>query len=1012
MIFKEKIAMSNLKRLLALAFAVLMIVGCLPASAKTFTDTEGLTEEENYAIGLLSDLSIILGKGDGSFGSEDSVNRKEMAIFASRLQTGEAFGDSYGENVTPFADVITDFEAILYAHNMGIVVGDESGLFRPNEAVRYQDVLTMIVRSLGYKGAEMDMGYPYSYVVKAKELGISEGVELSLTESVKRKQVALLLSNALFAEKENGESVADELFGIDTYVVTAAYGENLTGVDAHLAGGSRVVVQPLNSDGTINDMYYHIPAAEFKKAGLVATPGASFVISSMDNLETVKSITACPSVKLSNEGEEIFLTPNGKVEISRTDYKAVHRYSQVYNTQGTQSGEKEIIVYNQRGKSTIIAYDWFKTNRDKIAYLVIDSVGNIYGRDGEILVYYFAEDKDDPYKAYDEAINDFVDVTEQYIWDNAALSDTPHYDKIASLRTDAFGNILDADGYVIAYYMPGLNGGNYDWPYFGYDKATGTYYPVDEDSVWGKAEQYQDNTTHYYVWTGDEIDPATGKLKNPDSSFVLSNKNEYYTAIAYDDDFDGDYDRVFYSYSSAPMGSFTYVEGLVSAVSNNQMTIAGTQYRYSEYVQPDTYNKYIGMNVKATLCDGEIYSIGGCSSTWVIFEDYTALTKSGYAVANAFAGSSELRPIVVASVDGYFFMKNNLSFFTDTETNSIDGIYDKLKTGELYTATKDYYGYYHISTDSVRGQYIDGEWVNTTTIKFKNGISTSATLPTGTNYRFEADSNREFIIFNPETKSFITGEGFPSDGSTLEFAARKGVVGSTGVSLAYNNCVHFLGSGLVYFSDARFNGAIDSKTTNKTEINSTDVVYVSASAAANYSVDQNVTGLTGPGETIVGFRYVYKDSVLSLVSGDYVTVCTEGIFNYRLEVGFYYVINGVIDRKITDFEDDPDCPIALGRLEKMDIDTLRLVEVSASGTEGEVYEEELIKGRLYALNPNLDTLIQGGAWNFLSTFCRSNGLPVGPVNVFYAKSTLYTSSPVMIALPENRNDIWDKWGGK
>ena len=143
--------MRNLKRFLALALTMLMVIGSFSLSAKSFPDTAEMTADQINALDILSDLSIFLGKEDGTFGGAEEINRKEMAILASRIQTGEKFGTSYGENVTPFADVVSDFEAILYASNMGIVIGDENGNFNPDAKVMYQDVLTMIVRTLGYK---------------------------------------------------------------------------------------------------------------------------------------------------------------------------------------------------------------------------------------------------------------------------------------------------------------------------------------------------------------------------------------------------------------------------------------------------------------------------------------------------------------------------------------------------------------------------------------------------------------------------------------------------------------------------------------------------------------------------------------------------------------------------------------------------------------------------------------------------------------------------------------------
>lgn len=1018
--------MGNLKRFFALAFAVLMIAGSIPTFAKTFSDADELADDEAVAIGMLSDLSIIIGKADGSFGGEDEVTREEMAILAARVQTGESFKNSYGENVTPFADVDANFEAILYASNMGIITGDDKGNFNPYDNVTYQDAIAMIVRTLGYKGIEMDAEYPYSYIVKARDLGITKTVALPNTSFVKRKDVALLLYNALFVTKADGTTAARDAFGIDTYVVTAANNYNLTGVKAYLAGGKRVVVQPLNADGTINDMYYHLPTAAFKERGLVPVLGASYRIASTDNLETVKAITPCPTLKLSHNGNQLFLSANGNVNISDesgkgVNYIAVERYTKVYNTQGTQSGKKEIIVYNQKGVTlnaerpdkVIIAREWFKTNHDKVDLLRVDEKGNLIGKNGEIIAYYRSNDKENPYQSYNEETKEYTPVTEEFIWENVSLinDNTSHHDQISSLRTDAFGNILDSEGYIIAYYMPGLDHFSVEWPYFGYDEATDTYYPVDESYVWTEAGQIQDNSTRYIIWTKDEIDPSNGLLADPDSSRTLSNKNSYYSAVAYDDDFDGDYDRLFYSFESAPVnGKRTSVSGLVTSVDEGGMTIAGQKYGYYYPQNANGFRTYIGKNVKATLIDEKVYSIGGCSSTWIIFEDYTGVTRNGYVTAYAFSGSSEIKPIAIASIDGAFFMHTNYMLPTSTDVNNFETFYDRLQTGKLYTAVKDYYGYYHISTEDARGETVEGEWANETTIKFKNGISSEFNIPSGSKQRLQ--SKKEYIFYDPDSKTFMAGKGFPADGSTIKFASLKSVAEDGKMTLVINDCVHIKGD-VIYFSDAKFNGTINSEVKKVTQENSTDVVYLSANAAEQYSIDQKAPN---NGETIVGFRYVYSEKAFSLISGEYVSICTGGIYNYRLEEGFYVIHNGVVDRKIVDFAESG-CPIASGTLEIMDIDNFRLVETAGStgGSTDKVYEEELIKCRLYPLGTSKGNLVSGGSWSTLSSFRSSKGISSGtPVRVFYAKATMTTSSPLMIAITDSTGEglaRWNLWGG-
>ena len=1040
--------MRNLKRFLALALTMLMVIGSFSISAKSFADTADMTADQINALDVLSDLSIFIGKEDGTFGGAEEINRKEMAILASRIQTGEKFGASYGENVTPFADVVSDFEAILYASNMGIVIGFEDGTFRPDDKVIYQDVLTMIVRTLGYNGAAMDAGYPSTYINKARELGITKGITSTVipswTSNVARQDVATLLYNALFAVKADGTTAA-EFFGIDTYVVTAVEDYNLTGVTAYLANGTRVVVQPLNADGSINDMYYHIPVAAFEAAGLTPVHGASYRIASTDNMETIKAISALPSIELADDADmtaELYL--DGTVVITGLDgkpvtYKAVERYTKVYNNQGTQKADNEIIVYNQRG------FNWTTSGLYDIGKL--------------------------PFNWY--AANN---------------------DKTAGLLTDANGNLLDKWGYIVAYYMPELNGVETVYaPYYTYDEATGTYAPATEADI-AKAAQAQDNSTVYHVWTGDEVD-AKGNFVKPYSSFVITNKDDKYSAVAYDDNADGKYDRLAFMYHSFAESNFTNaistgsvfgkgdhiqdpnaaanafhtdsavtpgelvrfysdaaratvgrtygqisslwapiativekyetttVSGMVTAVNGTKMTIGGKVYdiatmalhNFKDMIPygKDTANKYIGQNVTAVLYDGGIYNVKGYENTWVIFEDYTGLTTNGYVTALAFAGSNDMKNITIASIDGYFFMYNNYNGFTHTGDNSFDTFYDRLVTGGLYYATVDTYGYYHLNSNAngIANLYYtfdnagnnDGDYI---TYKFENGISSTVNFyyPYMQWYRWGNDAfdqwsdknDWEFIIYNTTTKSFLTGDGLPNNGSKLSVYRPK--ANTSDFNGWFNN--HAWGGGdanelvvvignVVYLTDAIFEGSFGGNSTS-TVNHATDLVYLTAEAAKNFSVDNTVPGLGGAGETIWGFRYIYNEAV-SMLDGSKVKIATDGIYNYKLEAGFYYINNGVVDHKVINPNDETNSAICRGTLLRGDKFSFK-VEVANDTAPHTVYDRELSEYVIIHINAD-------GSFTKYTTRGDHNsahGWPNDNISVFFFEPTMHTNCPVII----------------
>ena len=77
-----------------LLYAALELLGMKPSmtlekareAVKDFSDLGGLTDEQTIAMGVLIELGIFKGNGDGTMGAEDSILRCQMAALAVRFQ--------------------------------------------------------------------------------------------------------------------------------------------------------------------------------------------------------------------------------------------------------------------------------------------------------------------------------------------------------------------------------------------------------------------------------------------------------------------------------------------------------------------------------------------------------------------------------------------------------------------------------------------------------------------------------------------------------------------------------------------------------------------------------------------------------------------------------------------------------------------------------------------------------------------------------------------------------------
>lgn len=194
--------MRNLKKVIALVAVFAMMVSTV-AFAASFSD---VAEDNSYyeAIETLNKLGILTGDdndNDGvmDFRPDDSITRAEIAVIVARIQgqTG-----AVAQTNTIFTDVPSTHWASGYiasATNMGIVNGYGDGTFGPDDSVLYQDVIKMLMETLGYKTyAASNGGYPTGYILAAQRYGVLDGVVGGVEgQEATRGQVAQMTNNAI-----------------------------------------------------------------------------------------------------------------------------------------------------------------------------------------------------------------------------------------------------------------------------------------------------------------------------------------------------------------------------------------------------------------------------------------------------------------------------------------------------------------------------------------------------------------------------------------------------------------------------------------------------------------------------------------------------------------------------------------------------------------------------------------------------------------------------------------------
>jgi hypothetical protein len=168
------------------------------AGAASFSDVTG-TSAEAAAIYRLNGLGVLDGYPDGTFGPEKTITRAEFAKIACVTAGLKSVASGMGGTASPFSDVATDHWAngwINVAAAQGYVKGDPAGTFRPEDQITQAEVVTVLLRLLGYND-NLAGEWPSDYIAKAANLGVLDDVTFVAGQAATRGVVAILTSATL-----------------------------------------------------------------------------------------------------------------------------------------------------------------------------------------------------------------------------------------------------------------------------------------------------------------------------------------------------------------------------------------------------------------------------------------------------------------------------------------------------------------------------------------------------------------------------------------------------------------------------------------------------------------------------------------------------------------------------------------------------------------------------------------------------------------------------------------------
>ena len=192
--------MSKFSKIVSYVLAMILAFGMFtPVMAYSVADdVKGTAFEE--AAATLGALDIMIGDDKGDFRPDDTVTRAEFAKIAVHLLGLSDVAESSKE-VSKYPDVSVDHWANGYinvATAQGLIIGDDTGTFRPEDGISYQEANTILIRLLGYEKLAINKGgYPTGYLVQANDIGLTKKASASGVKGCSRGITAQLAFNAL-----------------------------------------------------------------------------------------------------------------------------------------------------------------------------------------------------------------------------------------------------------------------------------------------------------------------------------------------------------------------------------------------------------------------------------------------------------------------------------------------------------------------------------------------------------------------------------------------------------------------------------------------------------------------------------------------------------------------------------------------------------------------------------------------------------------------------------------------
>lgn len=250
--------MKNLKKVLALVLAVVMVMGAVVTTSAAYKDVKD-TDTYANAIDVLSNIGILDGFEDGTFKADGTLTRAQAAKIVAIVHNAKTNGwidtdidELYANAQNPFVDCNNSWALpyINYCRITGLADGMTATTYEPNRVLTGVQFLKLMLTTLGFDTAKegyTGTGWDINVLNRANEVGLTDGLATGwkAIAPLTRGEAAQILYNALTSNLvEYGQKVKNTYDTTDKYY-TAAFiaNEQVSATGYLLASKMNVGVQ-------------------------------------------------------------------------------------------------------------------------------------------------------------------------------------------------------------------------------------------------------------------------------------------------------------------------------------------------------------------------------------------------------------------------------------------------------------------------------------------------------------------------------------------------------------------------------------------------------------------------------------------------------------------------------------------------------------------------------------------------------------------------------------------------